>query len=138
MKYQKILTKADAQAFLERYGGFHDALIVGIDFKASVKSENQGDHIWFSGNPDLIIRLLAHGMYPSPPVVELVFRGVWDLNLKLAGQPTFELYGAIIEPFPDHIIFADCHTTDREIMKNSRYVYAEELLWRELGLSDHL
>lgn len=136
MKYQRIATRSDAESFLARYGGLHDALIVEIDFKASVKSENEGNHIWFFELPDLIISLLVRSI-SSTPVVELVFRGVWDLNLKLEGQPTFELYGAIIEPSPDLVIFADSFTTEWEIMKNTRYIQAKELLWRELTVEEN-
>ena len=128
MDYRKISVQAEADAFLARYDGFHDGIVVSVEYRTDVQMAKRGT----GRATELILGILARSLSPAP-VVEIAFRGVADWNLR--SEQRIELFGAIVEiDSCGMVTFADCHTTQWEVMKECTFVRAAEMEWRELSL----
>ena len=125
MDYRRISIQAEADAFFARYGGFHDGIVVSVEYRTDVQMAKRGAE----GATELILGILARSLSPAP-VVEIAFHGVADWNLR-KGQ-RIELFGVLIDIVPNGIVtFADCHITEWEVMQDRTFVRAAMMEWRE-------
>ncbi len=136
MNYQIIKNQADAEAFLTRFYGLHDGIVTAVDYHADIKAEADGMRMvenWQGHSMTLVILTANEGA----PMVEMVFEGVFDWHIRCDSHISF--FGILMKVGEKgSVIFTDCHTTEGEAFRNSTYICAASVRWREVSSANTL
>ena len=127
-EYKYINSRDDAALFLQKTNGLHDGYIVGFEYSNDGIEAGDG---WTSVNlekSELRIRVLITSL-EEKPTVELIFSGILDWKIKSGVSVVF---GSTIGFDEGAVIWADAHSLEREVLRESSFVKAADMRWRFL------
>ena len=127
-KYNYIKNKDDAELFLQKTNGLHDGYIVGFEYVNNGIEAGDGHARFNSEKTELIIRILVTSL-EEKPTVELVFTGILDWKIKSGVSVVF---GSTVGFDEGAVIWADAHSLEREVVRESSFVKASDMCWRFL------
>ena len=127
-KYNCIKNKDDAKLFIEKTNGLHDGYIVGFEYvNNGIEARNGGISVC-QEKSELKLRVLITSLEENP-TVEIVFKGISDWKIR---NGTSYVFGSTIGFDEGAVIWADAHSLEREVIRESSFVKAAAMYWRFL------
>ena len=123
-----VETPADAGHLLEEAHGFHDAVLVSLDYVSGSKRTEAGMLVC---DTDRRVTMLFHCDWTPP--IELVFEGVKGLNLRPGGNNTCSAISSADCRVRDAAVFFCDGDCDREEDYEGTKILAYSLRWRFLS-----
>lgn len=127
-----VTTQAEADSLLEQAHGFHDTVLVELNYVSGSRKTESG---MICSDSVRQVTMLFHSDWCPP--VELVFEAVEALDLRPAGDDNFSvLYGATLRVRDAAVFFCDGDCGEDESSYPGTKILAYSLRWRFLPPDD--
>lgn len=128
-----IRTQEDIETFLKESNGLHDGYVTSVHYdneKVYVRLEDGWSFISpYDG--EIRIRVMVTSMCDT--VIELIFKGVSDWQMK---QRSYDIFGSSLAILEDgQVVWTDMPGTDKETREQRSFVIARSMEYR--FLEDH-
>ena len=131
--WHEIQTQAEADAFMERIGDFHDSCIKELSYISGAYVED--DLSMYPVNEKRALRVAFQRQFAVPSMFEMAFAGLRYLKLAPNDmKSTCEISDAILLVQAGRVCWCDCGgiTAEEMLTHDGTVICAEKVCWRPI------